>query len=108
MKVLYLVLKSSEFAHKTLEHLKEEGFNATVMSTESLRHAIDDFPEERHFYNLRHFENRELFESIFCMFVLSEARLEKAKSIVREDTKNFSLIHGFMFSRPVEDYEGSI
>lgn len=108
MKVLYLVLKSSELAHKTLEHLKEEGFNATVMSTESLRHAVDDFPEERHFYNLRHFENRELFESIFCMFVLDEKHLERAKEIIREDTKSFSLIKGFMFSKPVEDYEGSI
>ena len=44
-KELYLVLKSSDKAFETLEELKREGFNATVVSGESLRHAVDYYPE---------------------------------------------------------------
>ncbi len=51
-KELYLVLKSSDRAFATLEELKKEGFNATVLSGESLRHAVDYYPEEHHFFNL--------------------------------------------------------
>ena len=47
-KELRLVLKSSDRAFSTLEELKREGFNATVVSTESLRHAVDYYPEEHH------------------------------------------------------------
>ena len=64
MKELYLVLKSSPEAYKTLEELKYEGFNATVLSAESLRHAVDYYPEEHHFFTLRHIEKEEMMESI--------------------------------------------
>ena len=30
------------------------------------------------------------------------------KEVIRENTDNFKKIKGFMFSRPIEDYEGSI
>ena len=71
-RVLYLVLKSSPTTFHTLEELKGEGYNMTLISSESLRHAIEDFPEEHHFYTLRHFEERELQESILCIFVGDE------------------------------------
>lgn len=107
-RILYLILKSSPIAFKTLEALKEEGYNMTIISSESLRHAIDDFPEEHHFYTLRNFEQRELLESLFCMFVGDEDKVNSIKNSIRRLTNNFNDIRGFMFSKKTEDYEGSI
>ena len=109
MKIeLTLVLKSTDRAYETLQQLKEAGFNATVMSTESLRHAVDYYPGEHHFINLRHVENRELLESILCVFIVEDNKLEELKTVIRECTSNFKDIKGFMYSRSIDDYEGSI
>ena len=108
MKELYLVLKSSPAAYRTLEELKSEGFNATVLSAESLRHAVDYYPEEHHFFTLRHYEKQEMLESILVLFVLPDERVEEAKNTIRQITQNFTEIKGFMYSRPIEDYEGSL
>ena len=107
-KELYLVLKSTDRAFSTLEELKKEGFNATVVSTESLRRAVDYYPEEHHFFNLRHLENKDVIESLLCLFVVDEEQLDKLKSIIRTFTNNFKDIKGFMYSRDILDYEGSI
>ena len=107
-KELYLVLKSSDKAFETLEELKREGFNATVMSGESLRHAVDYFPEEHHFVNLRQLEQKELAQSVLCLFVVDEEKLEAIKNTIRSYTNNFKDIKGFMYSRDITDYEGSI
>lgn len=107
-KELNLVLKSSDRAFSTLEELKKEGFNATVVSTESLRHAVDYYPEEHHFFNLRHLEKKEMLESILCIFVVDEEQLESIKQVIRKHTNNFNDIKGFMYSRDIDDYEGSI
>ena len=107
-RALYLVLKSGTLAFNVLEGLKREGFNATLISTESLRHAIDDFPEDHHFYNLRHFEQKQQQESILGLFVTEADRIEVLKAYVRKFTNNFQDVHGFMYSVNIEDYEGSI
>lgn len=107
-RVLYLVLKSTPTTFHVLEELKGEGYNMTLISSESLRHAIEDFPEEHHFYTLRHFEQRELQESILCIFVGDEERVEALKVSIRRLTDGFKNIRGFMFSKKIEDYEGSI
>ena len=107
-KELFLVLKGSDKAFETLRELKEEGFNATVVSSESLRKALDYYPGEHHFFNLRHLEDRDLQESLLCLFVVDEEKLNKLKDVIRDYTNNFKDIKGFMYSRTIEDYEGSI
>ena len=107
-RILYLVLKSGDGAFHALEELKKDGYNATVVSTESLRHAVDYFPEEHHFFNLRHLEDKEMLESVLCLFVIDESQLNKIKSSIRELTDSFKGVKGFMFSKEIEDYEGSI
>ena len=107
MKVeLTLVLKTTERAFETLEALKSAGFNATVMSSESLRHALDYYPGEHTFINLRHIEQKEELESVLCLFLVDDNRLEDLKNVIREYTNNFEEIKGFMYSRPIDDYEG--
>lgn len=109
MKVeLTLVLKTTGRAYDTLEALRSAGFNATVMSSESLRHAVDYYPGEHHFINLRHIEEKELLESVLCLFLVEDNRLEDLKKVIREYTNNFKDIKGFMYSRPIDDYEGSV
>ena len=107
-RALYLVLKSGTLAFNVLEGLKREGFTATLISTESLKHAIDDFPEDHHFYNLRHFEEKQNQESILGLFVAEADKIEYIKVLVRKLTNNFKDVHGFMYSVNIEDYEGSI
>ncbi len=107
-KELFLVLKSSERAFSTLEELKSQGFNATVISSESLRHAVDYYPGEHHFFNLRQLEEKEMMESILCLFVVDDNKLPVIKDIIRKFTDNFKEIKGFMYSRDILDYEGSI
>lgn len=109
MKIeLTLVLKSTDNAFETLQELREQGFNATVMNTESLRTAVDYYPEEHHFFNLRHLEQKELQESILCVFLVEKEKLNLLKEVIRKQTNNFQSIKGFMYSRPIDDYEGSI
>lgn len=109
MKVeLTLVLKTTDRAYGTLEALKKAGYNATVMTTESLRHAVDYYPGEHTFINLRQVEKRDTYESILGVFVVDSERLDHLKSVIREYTKNFTEIKGFMYSRSIDDFEGSI
>lgn len=109
MKVeLTLVLKTTEKAYDTLEEIKKAGFNATVMSSESLRHAVDYYPGEHHFINLRHIEEKQSLESVLCVFLVEKEHLNELKQVIRDCTKNFQELKGFMYSRPIDDYEGSI
>ena len=105
---LYLVLETTDRAYLALQQIKSEGYNATVVSTESLRHAIDYVPNDHHFFNLRHLEKESTFESILCLFVVDESKLENLKNVIRKETSDFTDIKGFMYSRTIEDYEGSI
>ena len=102
-KELFLVLESTERAYETLQEIKSNGFNATVFSTESLRHAVEYSPGEHHFLSLRHIENHNFLESVMCLFVVEEEKLEQLKQVIRECTNKFNDIKGFMYSRTIED-----
>ena len=106
-KVLYLVLENSPKAIETLEELKKEGFNETVVSTESLRHALDESPEDHHFFGLRHLE-QEVTTSSLCLFIVEESQLATIIKVIKECTNSFKDIKGFMYSQSVDNYEGSI
>jgi len=107
-KVLYLILKNTPIAHHTLEEIRKEGFNMTLISSESLRHVVDDFPEDQHFFTLRNFEEQQNQESIMGIFVGEEKQVQTIKECIRSLTNDFKDVRGFMFTANAEDYEGSI
>ena len=106
-KVLYLVLENSPRAVETLAELRKEGFNATVVSTESLRRALDESPEDHHFFGLRHLE-KEVTTSSLCLFIIDENQLPVITEVIKEYTNDFKDITGFMYSQSIDNYEGSI
>ena len=106
--ILYLILKNDSKSYHVLEQIKAHGYNATLVNTESLRHALDEYPEENSFFTLRNYETQKLQESILCMFIEPEEKLEELKQIIRLYTNCFCDMKGAMFSRQLEDYEGSI
>ena len=107
-KALFVILKNSPEAHDILEELKSEGFNGTLIGSNSLRHAMEYYPDDHNFLNLRHLEDTEVSESILCMFVWDEEVINVIKDKVRKYTNNFRDIKGFMFSKNIEDYEGTL
>ena len=107
-KALYLVLKATPKAYETFEDLRSRGFNGTAISTESLRKAVEYYPEEHHFFNLRQLDNNEVKESILVLFVVDEENLQELKDVIRWDTENFTKPKGFMYSIDLYDYEGNI
>ena len=106
-KALYVVLKNTPKAFETLEVLKNNGYNGTIVGSNSLRHMIDSDPEEHNFLNLRHIQDVDNSESVLCIFVWDEKIIEEIKEEVRKHTNNFKDIKGFMYSSALEDYEGS-
>ena len=107
-KALYLVLKGTAKAFETFEDLKSRGFNGTAVNSESLRKAVEYYPEEHHFFNLRHLENHEMKESILVIFVVDDSKIDELKDVIRWDTNNFSDPKGFMYSFDLDDYEGNV
>ncbi|MCQ2802858.1 MAG: hypothetical protein MJ225_04245 [Bacilli bacterium] len=107
-KALYLVLKNVDNTYEALESLKASGFNATIISSESLRHALEEENEDKHFYTLRHLDLHDIHESLFCLFVVDDNRVEELKKLIRSHTENFEKVKGFMFTSSISDYEGSI
>lgn len=109
-RLVYLVLKQSPDVFHVLESIQEDGYNGTIISSESLKRAIEEPPEEKHFFSLRQVEELSLqqSQSLLCLFVVDEDKADHLKDVIRENTGNFVKAHGFMFSRPLDDYEGSI
>jgi hypothetical protein len=108
-KALYLILENGTAALDVFESIRDAGYNGTLMHTTSLRHAMDENqPEDTHFFSLAAYERLHSHgEAMFAIFVVDESKLEDLKATVRTHTGNFMEIRGGMYSRSIEDYEGS-
>lgn len=105
-KVLFLVMKQSGEALEVLQSLNKDGYNATIIATDSLHHAFLN-NEEHHFYSLRHIQKETFNESTMGIFVSDDSSIEELKNKIREYTDSFKKVRGFMYSLPLNDYEGS-
>ncbi len=108
-KVLYLILENGSEALKVFDSIRAAGYNGTLMRTASLRHALDDDqPEDTHFFSLAAYEHyHDHGEAMFALFVVDANKLPELKNMIRDETGSFEAIRGGMFSRDLEDYEGS-
>jgi len=108
-KVLYLILENGNEALPVFDSIRGAGYNGTLMRTASLRHALDDDqPEDTHFFSLAAYEHyHDHGEAMFALFVVDSEKLADLKQMIREKTDSFHKIAGGMFSRSLEDYEGS-
>lgn len=105
-RILYLFLENSPVAVEVLGAVKEKGYNGTMLETISVRHAIE--PEETHFFNLMDWDMLNNRESTVTMFLIDEDKVDDLKSEIREHTDSFTKIKGGMFTKKIEDYEGTI
>ncbi len=107
-RILYLFLENSPVALEVFHAVKEKGYNGTMLETISIRHAIEESPEETHFLTLMNWDMLNNRESTVTMFLVDEEKVEGLKEEIRLHTENFHKIKGAMFTKKIEDYEGNI
>ncbi len=107
-RILYLFLENSPIAVEVLSSVKEKGFNGTMLETISVRHAIDSQVEETHFFSLMNWDMLNNRESTVTMFLVDEEKVEDLKNEIRSHTNDFKKVKGGMFTKKVEDFEGTI
>ncbi len=108
-RILYLFLENSPVAVEVLQAVKEKGYNGTMLETISVRHAIEStLPEETHFFNLMDWDMLNTRESTVTMFLIDEDKVDDLKEEIRIHTGNFGKIKGAMFTKKIDDYEGTI
>ena len=108
-RILYLFLENSPIAIEVLQSIRDGGFNGTMLETISVRHALDgNLPEETHFFNLMDWDILNNRESTVTMFLIDEDKVETLKQTIRDHTQNFNKVKGGMFTKKVEDFEGTI
>ncbi len=107
-KELTLIIKNHQKAFALLEELKIEGYNATIVSSESLHHALDYDPHDHHFLNLRQIDRHNNMQSMYCVFIVDEAQINIIKKVINDFTNHFKDVKGAMYVRDILDYEGSL
>lgn len=108
-RILYLFLENSPVALEAMQAIKDSGFNGTVVETISLRHAMEgNLPEETHFFSLMNWNVMNDQESTLSMYLVDEERVDALKEAIREHTDGFKKVKGAMFTKKIEDYEGTI
>lgn len=107
-RILYLFLENSPIAVEVLSAVKEKGYNGTMLETISVRHAIESEVEETHFFSLLNWDMLNNRESTVTMFLVDEEKVEPLKEEIRLHTNYFKKVKGGMFTKKVEDFEGTI
>ena len=106
--LLFVVLENKKATHDLIRSLSKKGINGTVLNSSSIKNVIQDEEEDTpSFFSLAHLSENRLVHNTTLYFMLEDKELEEVKNVVRESTKNFTLVKGGMFSTPVESYEGS-
>lgn len=106
--LLIVTLANNEHTIKLIHDLSAKGYDATVYSTTSLRHALDDTNEDLPtILTLQHLHSNHFVNNTTIMFVAEENKINEVKQVIREETDHFKKIGGGMWTTPIEDYEGS-
>ena len=107
--ILNLYLAMNDHTYDLLHEIRKRGYNGTIINTVSLKHELEGTEEDEvHILTLHAIEKRHVTESLTCRFIIDEEDVEELKQIVRDLTKDFTLVHGGMYSRKLPDYEGTL
>ena len=107
--ILNLYMAMNDQTYELLHRIREKGYNGTIINTVSLKHELEGTEEDEiHILTLHAIEKRHVTESLTCRFIIDEEKVDDLKQIIRELTKNFTLVHGGMYSRPIPDFEGTL
>ena len=106
--LLFTVLENNRETHDLIRELSKKGYNGTVLSSTSLKHVLEDEHEDTlSFISLSHIHENRFVQNTTIYFILEEKELEEVQTLIREFTKNFTLVKGGMFVAPIDSYEGS-
>lgn len=106
--LLFVVLENKKETNDLIFKLEKLGFNGTVLSSTSLKHVIHDEEEDTlSFFSLAHLSEGKFVHNTTIYFILDDNKLDEVKNIVREFTKQFTIVKGGMFATPIDSYEGS-
>jgi len=105
--LLVAILKNDERAHKLFEKLTELKIKGTVLPSTGLHHALMESSVNQPpvFGGSRYLIEQEYEANATVLIVLDEAKLELARSTIKEVTQGLS--DAFMFAVPLDHYEGS-
>lgn len=106
--LLFAVFENGTDTRDMIHELARNGINGTVLASTSLKHFMNDLEgNEMNFISLRHLEKISFEDNTTFYALLEEEQIEVAKTIIREQTKQFNKVKGGMFVLPIETYEGS-
>ncbi|HPV69995.1 MAG TPA: hypothetical protein PK030_02970 [Bacilli bacterium] len=105
--LLVVILKNNERAHRLFEKLTEVNIKGTVLPSTGLNHALmeSNVNHPPIFGESRYLVEQEYESNATVLIVIDDAKLEIARSTIKEITQN--LTDAFMFAVPLNHYEGS-
>ena len=106
-KLIYAVINRHDVTEATLEALSSKGYNGTVISSSSLRKTIANVGEIPLFVSLADLDHPRYEGNTTIYIAEDEENVDEVLSIIREQTKSFTLSDGGMVVIPLDHYEGS-
>ncbi|MFA5421933.1 MAG: hypothetical protein WC344_04015 [Bacilli bacterium] len=105
--LLVVILKNNERAHLLFEKLHNIGIKGTVLPSTGLNHILmeSNVNHPPIFGGSRYLVEQEYEANATLLIVIDESKLELARTTIKEVTQNLS--EAFMFSVPLDNYEGS-
>lgn len=108
MKVmLFAILDRVEATEELIRRLSKEGYNGTVLSSDSIKHIVPKLQGEGASVSLSMLTDDLPHGNISLFLIIDEAKLDKLKEEIRKATGNWSKAKGGMFVLPLLSIEGT-
>lgn len=106
--LLFVVLENKSATQDIIHELSNRGFNGTILSSSSVHnYMLDEEEDVPSFFSLAHIGENKFVHNTTLYFILEDEKLKEVQQIIRDITKNFTIVKGGMFKTPIESFEGS-
>lgn len=106
-QLIFAVINRHDVTEDVLEALSDAGYNGTVIASSSLRKTLANGGEIPMFVSLATVDETKYEGNTTLFIVVEEEKVEEVLSIIRRETKNWTLSDGGMFVAPLTKFEGS-